>query len=112
MIISHEVPDETRQVEWMSHPIIIHKVLGRGLRGVTWNIEGSCTGLNLQLSGQRGYYGHGFRVASVKIDGTPRHPVYMRTYAPILHSVRLSANGQFRSKSLILPVILHAKMEK
>ena len=111
-LLSHESRDTATDVEWITHPIVLHSVMGSGLRGVTWSIDGECNPLTLQLNGARGAHGCGFRIVSARIAGTPLHPVYQRTVAPMLHSVRIIANGKIKAGSLILPPVIHASTDK
>ena len=112
VLLSHESRDAVTDVQWHSHPIVLHSVMGSGLRGVTWSIDGECSPITMQLNGARGAHGCGFRIVSAQIAGTPLHPVYQRTVAPMLHSVRIIANGKMKAGSLILPPVIHASTDK
>lgn len=112
VLLSHESHDAITDVEWITHPIVLHSVMGSGLRGVTWSIDGECSPITMQLNGARGAHGCGFHIVSARIAGTPLHPVYQRTVTPMLHSVRIIANGKIKAGSLILPPIIHASTDK
>ncbi len=93
-------------VEWLSHPIMINRVLRAGKKVVSWNIKGENRALALQVCGERGYSDCGFRIASVEINGDLTAPLDVRMYAPNLRALRLSVLGQMSRKGLLLPVVM------
>lgn len=107
LLIAHEVTDGSVDVEWTTHPIALNVLPIRTVRAISWRVSGECSDLALQVMGQRSYACHGFRIASVTVNGAPSVPIFVRLYAPGVLSMRLCARGTITRRSLLLPPTLH-----
>ena len=95
-------------VEWHSHPIPWHPLLGGTVRRVVWHVSGEDVDLTLRVTGQRGIMAQDSDVSVINVSGVVNQPLASPTIAVPSRTLKLSLMGMARSGTLVLPSLIYS----
>lgn len=101
------VEDDAEQcVEYLSHPIVIDRLMLNAPRGVSWCIASDEAALSMAVTGERGRSCHGFLLGRLRVSGRLSAPLNLPLLSPRCRTVRLHIEGSAVAGTVILPATL------
>lgn len=95
-------------VEWRSHPVALHPLMGRAMHRVVWHVAGEEVSLTLRVTGQRGIMAQDSDVNVTTVEGRVEQPLASPTIAVQARTLRLAVTGEAQTGTLLLPTLLYS----
>ncbi len=89
-------------VEWQSHPVPLHVLMGRAVHRVVWHVVSDEADLLLKVKGQRGIMSQDVDVSVLTVTGPISRPLASPTLAVQARTLRLEVAGTARSGTLVI----------
>lgn len=99
---------ELMPVEWRSHPVALHPLMGQTVHRVVWHVSGEEVSLTLRVTGQRGIKAQDSDVSVTTVEGRAEQPLASPTMAVQSRTLRLAVTGEAQTGSLLLPTLLYS----
>ena len=96
-------------VEWHSHPVALHPLMGQPVHRVVWHLAGKNVDLSLTVTGQRGVMAGDLAVSQMTVDGDVEQPLAAPTMAVRARTLRLHLSGTAATGTLILPALIYSR---
>ena len=95
-------------VEWSTHPLALHRLMGEAVRRVVWHLAGGPVEVTLRVTGQRGVMSQDRDVSRIDVTGSVDQPLATPTMAWQARTLRLHVTGQASSGTLLLPTLIYS----
>ena len=89
-------------VEWKSHPVPLHVLMGHAVHRVVWHVLSDEADLLLKVTGQRGIMSQDQDVSVLTVTGPISQPLAAPTLAVQARTLRLELTGTARSGTLVI----------
>jgi hypothetical protein len=99
----------TMSVEWHSHPVALHPLMGQAVHRVVWHVVGEDVSLTLRVTGQRGIMAQDADVNVTTVVGRVEQPLAAPTLAIRARTLRLAIDGEALTGTLLLPTLIYSK---
>lgn len=98
----------TMDVEWHSHPVALHPLMGRPIGRVVWHVVSDDAALTLRVAGQRGIMAQEQQVSCITVGGAVDQPLASPTVRIPARTMSLHLTGTAISGTQLLPFLAYA----
>ena len=98
----------TMDVEWLSHPAVLHPLMAKPIRRVVWHVVSDDADLTLRVNGQRGIMAQDGEVSRILVEGSVDQPLASPTVMIPARTITLQMTGTASTGTLLLPFLAYS----
>lgn len=95
----------TMDVEWHSHPIALHPLMGKPIKRVVWHVVSDNADLTLRVNGQRGIMAQDRELSHTVVNGAVDQPLASPVVTAPARTISLHLTGTASTGTLLLPFL-------
>ena len=92
-------------VEWHSHPIALHPLMGKPIKRVVWHVVSDNADLTLRVNGQRGIMAQDRELSHIVVNGAVDQPLASPVVTAPARTISLHLTGTASTGTLLLPFL-------
>jgi hypothetical protein len=94
-------------VEWQSHPLALHPLMGRPIKRVVWHVVSDDADLTLSVNGQWDIMTQDREVSRIVVNGVVNQPLASPTITVPARAMTLHMSGTASSGTLLMPFLAY-----